>query len=96
MRAYAMAQCLPSVWHKLFPLNEFFSRTTRPISIKLAIGRKHALGFRFVQIKGLAPFGTNKGQNKENFDKSSKIFFSCSNKVSGVKNGHSLKGQSFI
>jgi len=26
-------------------------------------------GFRFVQIKGLGP---NKGQNKENFDKSSK------------------------
>jgi len=22
-------------------------------------------GFRFVQIKGLAPFGPNKGQNKE-------------------------------
>jgi len=30
-------------------------------------------GFRFVQIKVLGP---NKGQNKENFDKSSKIFFS--------------------
>jgi len=28
-------------------------------------------GFRSVQIKGLAP---NKGQNKENFNKSSKIF----------------------
>jgi len=33
------------------------------------------MGFRFVQIKGLAPFGPNKGQNKENLDKSSKIFF---------------------
>jgi len=52
-------------------LKNFFSRTTRPISTKL--GRKHAWkhawGWRFifVQIKGL---------NKENFDKSSKIFFS--------------------
>jgi len=46
-------------------LKIFFSRTTRPISTKL--GRKHAWGweFRFVQIKGL-----------DNFDKSSKIFFS--------------------
>jgi len=33
-------------------------------------------GFRFIQIKGLAPFGANKGQNKENFVKSSKILFS--------------------
>jgi len=33
-------------------------------------------GFRFVQIKRLALFRPNKGQNKENFDKSSKIFFS--------------------
>jgi len=32
-------------------------------------------GFRFVQIKGLAPFGPNKGQNKKKNDKSSKIFF---------------------
>jgi len=41
----------------LFPLNHFFSRTTWPISTKL--GGKHARewGFRFVQIKGLAPFG---------------------------------------
>jgi len=58
---------MSSVWRQLFPLNDFFSRTTRPISTKL--GRKHAWGWglRFVQIKG---------QNKENFDKSSKIFFS--------------------
>jgi len=42
----------PSVWHELFDLNNFFSRTTRPISTKL--GRKHAWGwgFRFIQIKG--------------------------------------------
>jgi len=33
-------------------------------------------GFRFVQTKGLAPIGPNKGQNKDNFDKYSKIFFS--------------------
>jgi len=25
-------------------------------------------GYRFVQIKELAPFGPNKGKNKENFD----------------------------
>jgi len=41
-------------------LKKFLSRTTRPISTKL--GRKHAWD---VQIKGL---------NKENFNKSSKIF----------------------
>jgi len=36
-------------------------------------------GFRFIEIKGLTPFGVlgpRKGQNKENFDKSSNIFFS--------------------
>jgi len=32
----------PSVRNQLFPLNDFFSRTTRPISTK--VGRKHALG----------------------------------------------------
>jgi len=31
-------------------------------------------GFRCVQIKGMAPFGSNKGQNKENFDKNLKFF----------------------
>jgi len=34
-------------------------------------------GFRTVQIKRVAPLGPNMGQNKENFDKYSKIFFSC-------------------
>jgi len=45
-----------------------------PISTTLS--RKHALwmGIQIVQIKWLAPFGPNKGKNKENFDKSSKIF----------------------
>jgi len=42
-RAYAMMQRPSvrrlSVWHQLFPLNDF-SRSTRPISTKL--GRKHA------------------------------------------------------
>jgi len=33
-------------------------------------------GFSFVQIKGLAPLGPNKGQNKDNFEKYLKIFFS--------------------
>jgi len=62
--------------------------------------------------------GPNKGQNKENSVKYSKIFFSwttgrnalifgmehpwgkkiqvCSNKVSGVTNGHALRRQYFI
>jgi len=50
MRAYAMAQRPSSVRRQCFPLNDFFSRTTRPISTKL--GRKHAwgMGFRCVQI----------------------------------------------
>jgi len=40
----------------LFPLNDFFLRTTWPISTKL--GGKHAwgMGIRIVQIKGLVPF----------------------------------------
>jgi len=48
---YGAASVQPSsVRRQLFPLNDFFSRTTRPISNKL--GRKHAWGwgFRFVQI----------------------------------------------
>jgi len=50
MRAYAMAQHPSSVRRQLFPLNDFFSRTTWPISTKLC--RKHSWGwgFRFVQI----------------------------------------------
>jgi len=42
---------VPSVWHKLFPVNDFFSRIMMPISTKL--GRKYFLGmgFRFVQTK---------------------------------------------
>jgi len=45
--------------HQHFPLNDFFSGTTRPISTKL--GRKHALemGIQIVQIKGLASFGAH-------------------------------------
>jgi len=47
--------CL-SIWHQLFSLNDFFSRTTRPISTKP--GRNHALGMG-IQIysnKGAGPF----------------------------------------
>jgi len=33
-------------------------------------------GFRFVEIKGLALLGHKKGQNKEKFDKYSKMLFS--------------------
>jgi len=43
------------------------------------LGRKHAgeIGIQICSNKGSGPFwGPNKGQNKENFDKSSKIFFS--------------------
>jgi len=42
-----------SVRRKLFHLNDFFSRTTWPISRKLALG----MGIQIVHIKGLAPFG---------------------------------------
>jgi len=61
MRAYGMAQC-PSIWYpsiryQLFPLNYFFSRTTRPISTKLGRNEAWERGFRFVQIKGLAQKG---------------------------------------
>jgi len=51
MRAYAMAQ-RPSVRRQLFPLNDFFSKTTRPISTKL--GRKHAweMGIQNCSNKG--------------------------------------------
>jgi len=69
----------PSVRFQLFPLNDFFSRTTRPISTKF--GRKHVWGwgFRFVQIKVWPLLAPNKGQNKENFDKSSITFLSWTN-----------------
>jgi len=58
-------------WRRLltFPLIDFFSRTIRQISTKL--GRNHAwgMGIQICSNKGA-------GQNKENFTKSSKIFFS--------------------
>jgi len=46
-----------SVRRQLFPLNDFFSRTTTPISTKL--GRKHAwkMGIQICSNKGLAPLG---------------------------------------
>jgi len=55
MRAYGMAQ-RPSVRRQLFPLNDFFSRTTTPISTKL--GRKHAwgTGIQICSNKGAGPF----------------------------------------
>jgi len=55
-----------SVVRQLFPLNNFFSRTTEPNATKL--GRKYhwAWGFRFVKIKGhdlqVAPLGAKRGQ----------------------------------
>jgi len=48
--------CRLSVRRQLFPLNDFFSRTTRPISTKL--GRKHAwgMGIKICSNKGAGPF----------------------------------------
>jgi len=57
----------PSVRRQLFPLNDFFSRTTKPISTKL--GKKHAWGME-IQIcsnKGTGPFwGPIKGKIRKN------------------------------
>jgi len=46
----------PSGLRQLFPLNDFFSRTIRPISTKL--GRKHAqgMGIQICSNKGAGPF----------------------------------------
>jgi len=46
----------PSVRSQLFPLNDFFSITTRPISTKL--GRKYAwrMGIQICANKGAGPF----------------------------------------
>jgi len=48
--------CPLSVWHQLLPLNDFFSRTTKPISTKL--DRKHAwgMGIQICSNKGAGPF----------------------------------------
>jgi len=53
--SYGMAGHL-SGWHQLFPLNDFFSRNTRPISTKL--GWKHAweVGIQICSNKGAGPF----------------------------------------
>jgi len=53
MRAYAMAQHPASAQSQLFPLNDFFSRTTRPIST-----RKHAwgMGIQICSNKRAGPF----------------------------------------
>jgi len=57
-------------------LEIFFSKTTRPISTKH--GRKHAWDgdSDLFKQRGWPLLESNKGQNKENFDKSSKILFS--------------------
>jgi len=57
MRAYAMAQRPSSVRRQLFPLNDFFSRTTWPISIK--VGRNvgsWGMGIQICSNKGAGPF----------------------------------------
>jgi len=64
-RVYAMA---PSVRRQLFPLNYFFSRTTRPISTKL--GRKHAcgMGIQICSNKGAGTFwGPIRGKIRKKF-----------------------------
>jgi len=50
-----------SVRRQLFPLNDFLSRTTRPISTKLGRNDVWEKGIQIVQIKGLTPFGAQKG-----------------------------------
>jgi len=56
MRAYAIAQHPSSIQCQLYPLNDFFSRTTRPISTRL--GRKHSrgMGIQICSNKGAGPF----------------------------------------
>jgi len=49
------------VRRQLFPLNDFFSRTTRPIQPNLVEMMPGKREFKFVQIKGLVPFGAPKG-----------------------------------
>jgi len=63
--------CCPSVWRQLFPLNNFFSRTTRPISTKLV--RKHAwgMGIQTFSNKGAGPIRGKIRQILINIQKSS-------------------------
>jgi len=51
MRAYGMAQ-RPSVRRQLFPLNDFFPRTTRPISTKLGRNDAWEKGIQICSNKG--------------------------------------------
>jgi len=54
--------CPASIRCQLFPLNDFFSKTTGPIFQPNLVGiMLGGWGFRFVQIKGLASFGVQKG-----------------------------------
>jgi len=66
MRAYGMAQrpsvvCRLFVRRQLFLLNDFFSRTTKPISTKLGRNDAWENGIHICSNKGLAPFGAQKG-----------------------------------
>jgi len=57
----------PSVRRQLFSLNDFFSRTTRPISTKFR--RKHAwgMGIQICSNKGAGPFwGLIRGKIRKN------------------------------
>jgi len=47
---------LLSIWRQLYPLKDFFTRTTRPISTKL--GREHAwgMGIQMYSNKGAGSF----------------------------------------
>jgi len=68
MRDYAMVQ-RPSSVGQLFPLNDFFSTTTWPISTE--VGRKHAWGMG-IQICSNKEAGPIRGKKMKNFNKSSK------------------------
>jgi len=67
----------PSVRCQLFPLNDFFSRTTRPISTNL--GRKHTwrMEIQICSNKGASPlWGPIRGRIRNIFINLQKIFFS--------------------
>jgi len=81
MRAYGMTQC-PSIRCPVSVLRASgFSSSQEPLGQfqpNLVGNMPGEWGFTFAQIKGLHGhfWGPNKGQNKENFDKPSKIVFS--------------------
>jgi len=51
-----MVQHPSSVWRGICPLNDFFSRTTRPISTKCGRKRAWGMGIQICSNKGAGPF----------------------------------------